>query len=97
MVVSTFYRGEIESSYSQTESSVVSLEERVHSKPLRRRNRPFVSESASHTMFSLVAQMVRHLPTTRETQVQSLSREDPLEKGKATHSSILAWETQGTD
>ena len=41
---------------------------------------------------SLVAQMVKHLPTMRETWVQSLGREDPLEKEMATHSSILAWE-----
>ena len=40
---------------------------------------------------SLVAQMVKRLPTVRETQVQSLGREDPLEKEMATHSSILAW------
>ena len=40
---------------------------------------------------SLVAQMVKNLPTVRETQVQSLGREDPLEKGMATYSSILAW------
>ena len=39
---------------------------------------------------SLVAQMVKNLPAVQETQVQSLSREDPLEKGIATHSSILA-------
>ena len=39
----------------------------------------------------LVAQMVKHLSTMRETRVQSLCWEDPLEKGKATHSSILAW------
>ena len=39
---------------------------------------------------SLVAQMVRHLPTTWETQVQSLGWEDPLEKEMVTHSSILA-------
>ena len=39
---------------------------------------------------SLVAQMVKHLPAMRETQVQSLGQEDPLEKGKATHFSILA-------
>ena len=39
---------------------------------------------------SLVAQMVKNLPTMQETQVQSLGREDPLEKGKDTHSSILA-------
>ena len=41
---------------------------------------------------SLVAQLVKNLPTMRETRVRSLGWEDPLEKGKATHSSILAWE-----
>ena len=41
---------------------------------------------------SLVAQTVKNLPAMQETQVQSLSWEDPLEKGIATHSSILAWE-----
>ena len=41
--------------------------------------------------------MVKHLPTTRETWVQSLGREDPLEKEMATHSSILAWEIQWTE
>ena len=40
---------------------------------------------------SLVAQTVKCLPTMRETLVQSLGREDPLEKEMATHSSILAW------
>ena len=40
---------------------------------------------------SLVAQMVKPLPTMRETQVQSLGWEDPLEKEMATHSSTLAW------
>ena len=39
---------------------------------------------------SLVAQLVKNLPAMRETWVQSLGWEDPLEKGKATHSSILA-------
>ena len=42
-------------------------------------------------MTSLVAQMVKRLPTMRETWVQSLGWKDPLEKEKATHSSILAW------
>ena len=42
-------------------------------------------------LYFLVAQMVRHLPTVLETQVQSLDREDLLEKGMATHSSILSW------
>ena len=40
---------------------------------------------------SLVAQMVKRLPTMLETQVQSLDQEDPLEKEMATHSSTLAW------
>ena len=40
---------------------------------------------------SLVAQTVKNLPAMQETWVRSLGWEDPLEKGKATHSSILAW------
>ena len=40
---------------------------------------------------SFVAQLVKNLPEMRETWVRSLGWEDPLEKGKATHSSILAW------
>ena len=40
---------------------------------------------------SLVAQMVKHLPPMRETEVQSLGQEDPLEKDMATPSSTLAW------
>ena len=40
---------------------------------------------------SLVAQTVKNLPLMQETQVQSLGREDPLEKEMATHSCILAW------
>ena len=39
---------------------------------------------------SLVARMVKNLPATQETRVQSLGQEDPLEKGMATHSSSLA-------
>ena len=40
---------------------------------------------------SLVAQLVKNPPAMRETWVQSLGWEDPLEKGMATHPSILAW------
>ena len=40
---------------------------------------------------SLVAQMVKNLAAMWETQVQSLGWEDPLDKGMATHSSILVW------
>ena len=46
---------------------------------------------------SLVAQMVKNLPAKQETQVQSLGQEDPLEKGMATHSSILAWRISWTE
>ena len=42
---------------------------------------------------SLVAQMVKNLPTVQETQVRSLGWEDPWEKGMATNSNILAWRT----
>ena len=45
---------------------------------------------------SLVAQIVKNLPAVRETWVQSLGWEDPQEKGKATHSSILAWKIPWT-
>ena len=46
---------------------------------------------------SLVAHEVKNLPTMWETQVQSLGKEDPLEKGMATHSSILAWRIPWTE
>ena len=46
---------------------------------------------------SLVAQMVKHLSTMRETRVRSLGQEDPLEKEMATHSGILAWRMPGTE
>jgi len=62
------------------------------------RNGIFPSPSAipvnSILWVSLVGQMVKNLPViqeTQETKVRSLSWEDPLEKGMATHSSILAW------
>ena len=45
---------------------------------------------------SLVAQLEKNLPAMQETWVRSLAWEDPLEKGKATHSSILAWRTPWT-
>ena len=44
-----------------------------------------------------MAQMVKNLPAMQETWVQSLGREDPLEKGMATHSSILTWEIPWTE
>ena len=52
---------------------------------------------AYHPQASLVAQMAKRLPATQETQVQSMGREDPLEKEMATHSSILAWKSPWTE
>ena len=59
-------------------------------------------ESNSHVLgtgneASLVAQRAKCLLAMRETWVRSLGREDPLEKEKATHSSILAWKTPRTE
>ena len=47
--------------------------------------------------WALVVQMVKNLPAMQETQVHSLGREDPLEKGIATHSSIVAWRIPWTE
>ena len=44
-----------------------------------------------------MAQMVKNLPAIEEIQIQSLGQEDPLEKGMATHSSILAWRIPRTE
>ena len=46
---------------------------------------------------SLVAQLVKNPPAMWETWIPSLGQEDPLEKGKATHSSILAWRIPWTE
>ena len=46
---------------------------------------------------SLLAQIVKNLPATQESWVQSLGWEDPLEKGMATYSSILAWRIPWTE
>ena len=46
---------------------------------------------------SLLAQMVKRLPAMQETWVQSLGREDPLEKEMATHSSTLSWKIPWTE
>ena len=50
-----------------------------------------------HWGASLVAQTVKNLPAIQKTQVQSLGQEDALEKGMATHSSILAWRIPWTE
>ena len=45
----------------------------------------------------LAAQMVKNLPAMQESQVRTLNEEDPLEKGMAIHSSILAWRISWTE
>ena len=50
-----------------------------------------------YSSFPIVAQMVKRLPATQEIWVQSLDWEDPLEKGMATHSNILAWRIPWTE
>ena len=47
--------------------------------------------------FSLVIQLVKNPPGLQETQVQFLGGEDPLQKGMATHSSVLAWRIPWTE
>ena len=57
-----------------------------------------VLHSSSSTFWvSLVAQMVKNLPAMQETWVQSLGQEDSLEKGMATHASLLAWRIPWTE
>ena len=50
-----------------------------------------ISYPLQYSWASLVAQLVKNLPAMQKTWVQSLGWENPLEKGTATHSSILAW------
>ena len=52
---------------------------------------------AEQVWTSMVAQKVKNLPTMKGTQVQYLGWEDPLEKGMATHFSILAWRIPWTE
>ena len=55
-----------------------------------------IQESFETLLGESVAQLVKNLPAMRETWVRSLGWEDPLEKGKATHSSIVAWKIPWT-
>ena len=50
-----------------------------------------IGYAIQYSLASLVAQLVKNTPAMQETWVQSLGWEDPLEKGKAIHTSILAW------
>ena len=55
------------------------------------------SKKITKNLAFLVAQMVKRLPTMRETRLRSLGWKDPLGKEKATHSSILAWKIPWTE
>ena len=55
-----------------------------------------IGSPLQYSWASLVAQLVKNPPAIQETWVRSLGWEDPLEKGKATHSSILAWRSSRT-
>ena len=55
-----------------------------------------IQESFETLLGESVAQLVKNLPAMWETWVWSLGWEDPLEKGKATHSSIVAWKISWT-
>ena len=56
-----------------------------------------IKRGPTYSRASLVAQMVNILPAVHETQIQSLSLDDPLDKRMATHSSILAWRILWTE
>ena len=56
-------------------------------------NHPVIFHSL---LVNQMAQMIKNLPAVQETCVQSLDQEDPLEKGMATLSSIMAWRIPGT-
>ena len=58
---------------------------------------PSITQTCNHAGVSLVAHMVKNPLAMRETQFQSLCWEDPLKKGMATHSSILAWRIPWTE
>ena len=62
---------------------------------LRRSAGECIGYPLQYSWASLVAQVVKNLPAMWETWVQSLGWKDPLEKGKATHSSVLAGEFHG--
>ena len=58
-----------------------------------RSTREGIGYPLQYSWASFVAQLVKNLPAIQETWIRSLGWEDPLEKGKVTYSSILAWKT----
>ena len=79
--------------YADDKTQMAESEEELKSllmKVKEESEKPGLNVNLQKTWASLVAQLVKNLPTMQETGVQSLGWEEPLEKGKATHSSILA-------
>ena len=70
---------------------------KYHKKSVVTQTRFLLCSEVTYNRASLVAQMVKNLPAMREIQVWSLGQEDPLEKGMATHFSILAWRIPWTE
>ena len=69
----------------------------VFKKDLREKKLFSFGELRNWQYLHLVAQMVKNLPALQDTWLQSLGWEDPVEKGMAIHSSILAWKTAWTE
>ena len=70
----------------------------IESQPLDHQGSPGIILNIQGSIrASLVAHTVKNLPAMQQTQVQSLGQEGPLEKGMATHSSILAWKIPWTE
>ena len=76
-------------------STGIQLGDRVFNTLLNIRIREIIE--GVRTRASLVVQSVKNLPAMQETWVQFLGQEDPLEKGMATHSRVLAWRTPWTE
>ena len=72
-------------------NAVTSVQYFCPGKPVKRLHAQGIDWVSSQRWASLVVQLVKNLPAMQETWVQSLGWEDPLEKGMATHSSIVAW------
>ena len=81
-------------SFSRTIFQNVAQETGLTSKTTRLGRHSYFGWFLAFLWASLVAQLVKNLPAVWETWVWSLAWKDPLEKGKATHSSILAWRIQ---
>ena len=80
-------------------SDAAKFPENAHNSPCSHTSLPKkeLLKPQGSTGASLVDQMVKDVPAMQETQVQSLGQEDLLEKGMATHSSLLAWRIPWTE